>query len=744
MSNSFDNDRQHKKRPHGGDEHTDEGRKRQKKLNRSPLDIPSHILRLHDRSDFRHPLERDASWSDILNIRLSEVTIDSEVGNMLNSDHNQATTLLLIKCSMRSSESISSLVTYLKTSPSLQDLRLHRCKFHENQWKDILEAVRQNPHIQTISLDEYDGNLELLSDIKARKLELMYLPQNIPQQSWQSLVTNCESLVFDHGRLSAASLDALCASLQHPISICKNIGLLDKAELLEPHWAQIKKISLALLSKSLSDVMQRPLIVNHVHESLHSPIVSRYGLTVGQAQLPSLMHPQVVARIGDQLKTPALIIVLPVLTDASPKLMLDCMNKVIQSLDQVETNGLLLILANVFSNREAFYELDKRIAALFHVERVGLHCDSFLLSPEAQNLQEPVFWAWKKIGTSLNKEYARFLQSRELISQFGRYTDAGNDVRYKGKEKVVKALEQWFMLRANGDDADSYPVSELKKQNMGSERDIKDWVIKINEMERDLPHVTTRVEVAQMEDQVPSSSRQPLNVTVFSAAKFSETLQRERGIALIQAVKRIGAVDDAVALETLLTMLLRYAAVFGNFRQYCTSGKLFQEMVDKHHVNREGFSSPFNAQILLCKAPYEGWSPSFGSCYPDTDTPFGAVGSLFHQSFDGVSGLLHPPSVAEILTSTVHYMETQLAHCPCRFVLVLPAWDDLEAQTLVRRSKYLESIEKMDPRIYLSQNPYTGEYHSSSKYFDLIVLASSPLPTSKPKNQEAESSMQTE
>lgn len=82
-------------------------------------------------------------------------------------------------------------------------------------------------------------------------------------------------------------------------------------------------------------------------------------------------------------------------------------------------------------------------------------------------------------------------------------------------------------------------------------------------------------------------------------------------------------------LARLFALLLRYRTLFGEHGynqgpQAAVPPPVMEQLADVFAISAEAFASPLNAQL-----------PQFGSLFPDTDAPFGSLGSFFDIHFGG-------------------------------------------------------------------------------------------------------------
>jgi hypothetical protein len=321
--------------------------------------------------------------------------------------------------------------------------------------------------------------------------------------------------------------------------------------------------------------------------------------------------------------------------------------------------------------------LNRRLGALFYAEEVR---------PD---------YVWRKVETNIHKEYNIYRNSKLLL----KYTSAA-------------ILERWFILRANGEDADKFIIDTLiqdftpKQEAISIANKMYKLMRKPQTFSSYFPN-STKIEV----------SKQEHNLIKFSYDKFECTLPTERyDILTRESIKRGSKNSD----QDIGLMLMRYVSTFGFYRQFALNLKLYQKLVD-NGATIEGFASPFNAQILQTKSDHV---LQFCSLYPDTDQIFGSVGSFFYGNFANRNVALFPPTIEEILNKTAEKIINELDSHTCTFQIVLPQWEDLSAYIQLSQSANLKSKQVIDSDKYPSINPFTGLEHKSNRRFVLFVLKS--------------------
>lgn len=312
-------------------------------------------------------------------------------------------------------------------------------------------------------------------------------------------------------------------------------------------------------------------------------------------------------------------------------------------------------------------------------------------------------YVWKKVDTTLTKEYQRYIQSRKIKNLF-------KNVR---NVDINSMLERWFILRANGLDADTYSVEYLQTKKVFGEREAREIITKMHNLMADYHKVVITNKPEMLIKNID-------NITHISYGDFKSQLETVRYSNLVQGAIKRGYTNP---VELVTMMMLRYTLTYGNYRQFAGNPHLYQKLVDDG-ATIEGFASPFNAQILITypSVTDSNWNPKFCSMYLDTDRPFGSIGSFFYQEFKDKTVALFPPTVESIIDSTVEYIHSQIKKFPCIFQLILPIWEDLNGYIAVSNSKYLISLEDIDSKLYPSIDPYSGKEVPSGRKFKLFVI----------------------
>lgn len=739
---------------------------------RGPSSIESHICDVYDLQKLRYPPPNHIHELSFRKIRVSYAE-----DFILNRNWPICSLELFELDFQPLSDLPRDLLTFIEDSTTLQEISLDWTDFSDAHWTTIARSIGRNPNIRRCTILNDRAKFSTLEPIfKLPHLREIVLGSfSIDQNELESLLTHptLSTLHLRRLRINPIISPILASTLASSTSQVSQIIIEDSKD--RPTIAEWLKLENSIVHRALRTSITRAdhiYIRNAASEDSIRNIIGLYPAT-GPKSLISVSFDSplpngIVAAIPSSntsnyeflsSKHSLIVLELPLLEYGSflSNFIETLMSMVTRALHHLAPNGHLIIidpLNNNASHSDIPYqsclekihsELIKRVNAFFDTCRVGVWNTSredqeraFIIGrgdrmpqsmpesssePNSLNAASIPLWCWKKVESNLSTEYGRFLLSRVLYDWWG------SGLNFNNRREIQAILEQWFMLRANGEDADNYPVDELVKKRVCDAREAEKWVAFLSRRSLIVPSVPS--------DLIPRIEETDISgVSRLSIGQFEETLQTSRVEALLKAAERHGSSHP---IDDLLSMMLRYGTVFGNFRQYSTNDTLFQELVDGG-VHCEGFASPFNAQILLSHPPApqygdnivekkQHWSPTFGSCYEDTDGIFGSIGSFFLLSFfDHDHVFLNPPTVEAVLSRTMHYIHDQMRLRPCTFHVLIPSWDDLEAYQVGIASKYLTRNRSIDSQQFPSQNPYNGERRPSNKKFALLSFSSETRP----------------
>lgn len=301
---------------------------------------------------------------------------------------------------------------------------------------------------------------------------------------------------------------------------------------------------------------------------------------------------------------------------------------------------------------------------------------------------------------SLENEYARYSNNMKLPSLF---------YNLNKKFSVKPFLERWFIVKEENQKlADDAFISELiEKTYITKEKAlfylnscknvINSKFVKLNVIN------TLNIKVIG-------------NITKYSYGSFKSDLETVRVDVLKAASLENGYSNGD---ELIAIMLMRYSGSFSYHRQFSINLNKYKEFV-KEGVTIEGFSSPFNSQLLLInhQSTDKKFKAQFCSLYFDTDSPFGSIGSFFNQNFENKKVMVFPPMIEPVIDNMIKFILSQIEQHPCIFYIGLPDWTDMVSINSLLSSKWLI---KYETNSFNTTNPHNGQEYDS-KIFNLAVV----------------------
>ena len=147
-------------------------------------------------------------------------------------------------------------------------------------------------------------------------------------------------------------------------------------------------------------------------------------------------------------------------------------------------------------------------------------------------------------------------------------------------------------------------------------------------------------------------------------------------------------------LRDVCCLLLRYSSLqggscHGGGMQSALTEDAFDVLHGRMGAAMECFASPLNCY----------WG-RFCSAFPDTDCPFGSVGSFFTFRPSEGSFEANPPFEASVMRRMADHIHGLLdaATGPMSFVVVIPAWEKTEGWRALKESRFLRGAELRVPQ----------------------------------------------
>ncbi len=212
----------------------------------------------------------------------------------------------------------------------------------------------------------------------------------------------------------------------------------------------------------------------------------------------------------------------------------------------------------------------------------------------------------------------------------------------------------------------------------------------------------------------PSGDQPVLNADSLSYGSHFRTNMTPRIRRLIE----LGNVEKAAAV------VLRYAVVVSAGQQWGLPQAHVDYLYDNFGVRGEAFASPLNARLLGKKQAV------FCSVFPDTDSPYGSIGSFFKLSPEAIAQVgnwvVNPPFVEALLEKAATIVVDALDRAAAArrdqtFFFIIPAWKDMPAYRILHDCRYMVAERRLVYGEYSYEDPSGAriDTRASSIYFAL-------------------------
>jgi len=211
---------------------------------------------------------------------------------------------------------------------------------------------------------------------------------------------------------------------------------------------------------------------------------------------------------------------------------------------------------------------------------------------------------------------------------------------------------------------------------------------------------------------------------------FKKKLNRRRFISLIK-----NCTEPENYLELLTISLIRHECMNPRGQTWNLPHRWYHYLYQTYNVSLEGFSNPFNSQLLTISP-----NPFFGSLYHDTDKYFGSIGNIFELNIldfkksvplkDGVLTIvLNPPYILSLMTSMITWIKKWISSVPSiRIIVGFPYWEDVELIQELKKYKYTKSSQVLNIGDYYYENSLDpcipNIYHLGS--YQLFIIDNLP------------------
>lgn len=237
--------------------------------------------------------------------------------------------------------------------------------------------------------------------------------------------------------------------------------------------------------------------------------------------------------------------------------------------------------------------------------------------------------------------------------------------------------------------------------NMANDKQSEDEIFSTSKLNEKYP-ATSKMLSEMKEKNIPNNlskfntalnySRSFLNLTSYPKSAppviiGNDSVQINDYIRKLPARKLQILLEINPSLYVLGVMIMRYACLLIGGQQWAVPIQIYEFMVKRYNITIEGFASPINSQIL-----YISKNLRYCSLFPDTDTPYGSLGSFFSMDFTGKNVYVNPPYVGAIMNRVAAKVINNCYDArstPTRFFITVPDWTDAKYYSDLISSPFL-------------------------------------------------------
>lgn len=301
------------------------------------------------------------------------------------------------------------------------------------------------------------------------------------------------------------------------------------------------------------------------------------------------------------------------------------------------------------------------------------------------------------ISNKLNREYHRFQTTNKILNLM-----CENGCDKKEKYELKNIFERWLLSSSNlcayeNDTFDKVYSVELVKNidHVINQKMISELVEKRITIKPLAIKLTQKI-LQEINSYLTSSSDNktyPINIKESSQLITIKYRDFQRNISK----KRFDILMKKGGIENIMISALRYASIISSSQHWNIPLENYKRYVKDYQVSVEGFSSPFNSQLLLLVD-----DAKFCSLFKDTDAIFGSLGNFFEADFQGYSVAVNPPFVIDIINKLYDKCNSECQKAKnnnnkVRFLIIFSAWRDTYAYQSLLKSSFLKYTIEIEP-----------------------------------------------
>lgn len=269
----------------------------------------------------------------------------------------------------------------------------------------------------------------------------------------------------------------------------------------------------------------------------------------------------------------------------------------------------------------------------------------------------------KQNGSSDNTENIKKMLIEKLTKEYNRYLVVQKIYKLERNPKYGLALERMFLEMSNYKDTNRidevFIVLDKNHKIYNQLRKlIKYDFISTNEIQSLIDNIIHFMKEFLNNKVHKVPLKYGNNDYTYYCDEYKVKINSQRIDALKKTIKENKMYNHYSKYDNLLILiaLLRYECVINKTQQWTMPLMWYDYLYKNENVRMEGFTSPFNSQLMLL-----GTDISFFSLFYDTDKYFGSLGDVFNAKFDDIDNKLNnntgivfvPPYILTIVDDSI-------------------------------------------------------------------------------------------
>lgn len=304
------------------------------------------------------------------------------------------------------------------------------------------------------------------------------------------------------------------------------------------------------------------------------------------------------------------------------------------------------------------------------------------------------------ITDAIIREYKKYECAKQLEEKF---VNLGHSSMQRYEAFII--LERWLMTNINDTGSQFVSLRETDQQLM---KELAQKKIITN-------HAVITKFMKDVKKIIDDATNEERDVKLEPKLEIDGGIIKFNNCEMHTTPERIQILLNLADKNALAYVTVRYAAILPKSKHYTIPIHIYQALVNLGY-NTEGFTTPFNAQILRC-GKYK-----FCSMFKDSDEVYGSLGDFFKADLAGLKVILNPPRINILIERAANYCLETLAREPnTLFFFHAPGWADAAFHKILKNSQYLRYFRELIPFEYYIEDVYQQNLLASFKTFVYVL-----------------------